>query len=308
MPAVETLEPPSTAPVSSSPSVFARAARLLTRALSGPLGPTRARALVGRVYTVLTMVLYSVQAQYERTLLGLLWALVTPLLFLAVYLPLFTIVFNVRMEGAESDPLHFPLYVIGGFLAWNGFTEGFNSGATSLVMNPGVVKHSPAPPAILPLVKVLSSFVALCAGLVIFVLLLTAVGRFPGTRLFLLPVAVGLLFVFTWGLALMVSALAMLLRDVLQIVTTVLLVEFFACPLIYSRAMVLGPHGDRLDLLLMLEVNPLTPFFDLFRAGLLPDHPYTWGTVVLAACWASLALAVGRYVFLRLEGSFADAS
>lgn len=286
----------------------ARLAKGLSIRLAGPLGEQRARDLVGRAYSVLTLVIYSVRAQYARTLLGLLWALITPLLFLAVYLPLFSIVFNVKMEGADADPYAFPLFVVAGFLAWNGFTEGFNTGASSLVFNPGVVKHSPASPSLLPLVKVLSSFVALGCGLSIFVLLLAALGRFPGVRLLLLPVAFLLLFVFTWGLALLVASLATQVRDVLQISGTILMVEFFACPLIYNRAMVLGPLGDRLELLLILECNPLTPFLDLTRASLLPSHPVTWGTVALAACWACGAFAVGHFVYGKLEPGFADAS
>lgn len=264
------------------------------------VGDTRARWLIGQVWAVCTMVWYSLRAQYARAALGILWALLTPLLFLAVYVPLFTYVFNIQSPG--NDALAFPLYVVCGFIGWAAFQEGLTQGTTALLYNPSIVKHSPAPPALLPLVKVASSFVGLLAGSLLLVAFLVAVARFPGVRLVLWPVAVGLFFLLTWGLALFMAALAIYVRDLTQVLTTLLSVEFFACPLIWRVDMV--PEHLRPWVL----VNPLTPFLNLLRASLLPGAPFAWIDLGLACAWAVGALLLGHLVFARLEPGFADAA
>jgi ABC-type polysaccharide/polyol phosphate export permease len=114
------------------------------------------------------------------------------------------------------------------------------------------------------------------------------------------PCGVGLLFCFTLGAALLVAALAVVFRDVLQLLGTVLMVEFFACPIVYLASTV----GERFRVFVAL--NPLTPYFNLIRAGLLPQHPVAWEDLGLAVLWATAALASGLLVFRRLRASFAD--
>jgi len=289
----------------AAPSTPPALPSLALTCLSPILGTDRARRLVRRGYAIGYLVYFSIRAQYARAILGILWAVLTPLLFLAVYVPLFTYVFNVNpnsMGAGADDTLAFPLYVVTGFLAWLAFQEGVSNGAGSLVYNLGVVRHSPSPPATLPLVKVVSSFVAMGIGLAFLLAFLTATGRFPGIRLVLVPVAVVLLFAFTWGLSLLLSSLATQIRDVLQMLNTLLLVEFFACPLIYHVDMVPEHlHG-------YITFNPLTPFLNLLRAGFLPQQPIAYQDVWLACGWTGLAMLVGVTVFRRLEPSFADQS
>lgn len=284
------------------PPWTARLAERMRDVLAPRLGQVRARELIGRSYAVCTMIYYSVRAQHARTALGLLWAVLTPLLFLAVYLPLFTYVFNARTPGAESDRLAFPIYVIVGFLAWTAFSEGLNNGATSLIYNPSVVRHSPAPPATLPLVKVASSFVGFVLSSLLTLAVIVALGRWPGWRLLVAPVAGALLFGFTWGLALLAAAVATHVRDALQVLSTILVVEFFACPLIYQVEMV-PPHLRH-----WIQLNPFTPFLNLVRGAFIPAAPLEAADFILAAAWTALAIGAGRAVFRRLEPGFADAA
>lgn len=284
--------------------LFCRAMKRLAlfthRVLSALLGDPRARRFVGQIWAVGMLVGYSVKAQYARAMLGLLWALLTPLLFLAVYVPLFTYVYNADTAGL-GDSLAFPLYVVAGFLGWSAFQEGLTQGATTLVHNPGLIKHSPAPAGLLPFVKVASSFIGLAAGSCLLLLFLGVAGRWPGVRLALWPIAAGLWFLFTWGAALFMAALVIYLRDLTQILATILSVEFFACPLIWHTKMVPA------HLQAWVQANPLTPFLNLLRAAFLPGLPFAWLDLLLACGWAGFALLCGRFVFLRLQAGFADA-
>lgn len=277
-------------------------ARLATAAVKPFLGAPRAEALVGRGYALIALVYYSLRAQYARAALGLLWSLLTPLLFMAVYLPLFLYVFRAP-DAVPGGELAFPMYVIIGFLAWNAFTEAIQSGAGSLVYNTNVVRHSPTPSIMLPLIKVTASFVGLGVGLVCLAVALLAFGFRPGWNICFLPVAVLLSFVFTAGLVLLVAALAMYVRDVLQILSTILLIEFFAVPILYPITMI--PERFRI----YIELNPLTPFLNIIRGSLFPTAvPLEPRDIGLAAAYALGSLVLGLLVFKRLEPGFSDAA
>ncbi|MCA8920783.1 MAG: ABC transporter permease [Planctomycetes bacterium] len=277
-------------------------ASLVVRLLRPLLGEKRAREFVGSNYAVATLVYYSFRTQHGKALLGLVWALLTPLLFIVVYVP----VLGAMGMSASADSvlgegrLGFPIYVVAGFVTWTAFTYGLQNGSTSLVDNPDVVHHSPIPLSILPLVKVLNGMVGLLVSGVILSIGLAFVGRFPGIRLLIFPGLLILLAMFTLGLALLCSALAVFFRDVLQILNSLLLIEFFAVPLIYLPTQI--PEGYRY----LLDLNPLSPFMELAHATFIRQYPISWHMLGLAVLWAVGTYAVGRLVFLRLERNIAD--
>lgn len=275
-------------------------ARLVVSLASPVLGEARAKRSVARVYAIIYLVFFYLSAQYARAVLGLLWIALSPILFLAVYLPVMTYVFKASLPG-ETGPWDYALFIVAGFLPWSAFADGFGQGTASLANNAAIVRHSPTPPGTLPLVKVSVAFAGLLAGLLTFVVLLTVLGRFPGVRLILLPVSVGLLYVFTLGLAWLFAALAVYVRDILQLVPSLLLVEFFACPVVYSPRSDMGPIAP------FIQWNPLTPFLALFRAALAPTAAFAWQDLVVACVWAGGSFLLGTIVFRRLQDGLADA-
>lgn len=292
--------PPAPADAAAEPpqSLALRFAAWLARALSPLLGETRARQSIGYLYGIWILVLYSFQVQHGKALLGLVWALLTPLLFIAVYIPVISAMGGVT--GAEAmigkGKLAYPIYIVTGFLLWVAFNQGIQSGTGSLVEHSDVVHHSPVPLAILPLVKVLNAIVGFALAALVMVICLALLGRFPGIRLVLLPLLLILATLFTLGLALLCSSLAVLFRDVVQIVTTLMMIEFFACPLLYLPSAI--PAGP---VRWLVEANPLTPFITLTHAAFIRQYPFTWGDLGLCVMWTGIALVAGVYVFGRLE-------
>ena len=287
--------PRRTAPAIRVASVFAR--------LLGPLlGRTRAKETVGWVYAVVTLISYSIKTQYARALFGVLWTLIAPALLIAVYLPALT----VNGSDPEWAPLlgegrlAFPIYVVIGFLVYGGFSQGIQNGAASLVQNPDVVHHSPIPLLILPLVKVAQALVGLVLSLVVVAVLIIVTSGWPGTRVVLLVPAMLALFLVTLGFALVLSVLSVLFRDVLHILSTLLLVEFFAVPLVYLPSKVGGVFG------MVMRANPLTPLLNLFRAGLIPSYPWSWLDLGLAVAWSVPTLIAGRLLFRRLAPAIVE--
>jgi ABC-2 type transport system permease protein len=303
---VSTEAPSSLAP--SGPSPSRRTPRVIRLAGAAAailvpfLGRARARETVGWTYAVLTLIGYSIQTQYSRAIFGVLWTLIAPALLIAIYLPALTV--NgpdpawVPLLG--EGRLAFPIYVMIGFLVYGGFCQAIQNGASSLVSSPEVVHHSPIPLSILPLVKVAQALVGLILSLAVVGMLIVATNGWPGTRVFLLIPALLGTFLVTLGFALFLSVLAVLFRDVLHMLSALLLVEFFAVPLVYLPSKFGGIHAT------IIQANPLTPLLNLFRAGLLPSYPWSWLDLGLAAAWSLPALLVGKLMFRRLLPSVVE--
>jgi lipopolysaccharide transport system permease protein len=280
--------------------MITRLPQALVQSLTPLLGAVHAERVVARCYAVLYLVYYYLSAQYARALLGIAWLVVTPLLFLAVYLPVLTYVFNAKLPGA-AGPYDYALFIVAGFLPWAAFSDGFGQGAASIVNGASIVRHAPMPPSLLPAIRVSGAFTGLLVGLLIYLPILTALGRFPGLRLVLLPPAFVLLYGFTLGVSWLTSSLAVYVRDILQLLPTLLLIEFFACPIVYPPSLV--PPA----LKMFVGWNPLTPFLALFRASVAPTAEFAWLDLGLATAWTVGALALGSLTFRRLEGGFGDA-
>jgi lipopolysaccharide transport system permease protein len=270
------------------------------RALTPVVGASSAELAIARLYAVFYLVFYYVSAHYARALLGIVWLVLTPLLFLAVYVPVLTHVFHGELPGSTS-PYDYALFIVTGFLPWGAFSDGFAQGAASVAANPGVVRHAPIPPSFLPLIRVSAAFTGLLVGIVILLPVLAALGRFPGERLVLLAPSFVLLYGFTLGVSWLASSLAVFVRDVLQLIPTLLLIEFFACPVVYHPSQAKG----LLDT--FVQWNPITPFLALFRASLAPTAEFAWHDLGVACAWTLGALVVGIATFKRYEGDFGDA-
>lgn len=289
-----------TASVSRGATRLTLGALGLVRALLRPLlGAAGAGRAVGYAYAVVTLVAYAFHEQYRRAALGLLWVLLTPVLFLAVYLPL-----SATLAGAAASPADRAagaLHVALGFLAWIAVVEGVQGGATSLVTNPDVVRNAPIPLSVLPCVRVGAALLRAAIGLsLLLALLALGLAPWPGQRLALLPVALAALGGLALGLALLISAVAAVFRDLLQIVPTLLLLWFFASPIVFL------PRGLGEEYAALVRLNPVTPGVTLLRAAFNPAAPLEARDLWLAAGWAAASLLLGAAVFRLLSRRFAD--
>ena len=241
-------------------------------------------------------------ARYRSSVLGYFWSMVNPLLLLAVYSVVFTTVFEPRMAGAEP----YALFLFAGLLPWLLFSGVLLDASVTLVENGPLLAKVVCPPEIFPAVTVASHTVHhLLALPVLFVALLGAAAlgwhQFPWTVV-LLPLALLPWLLMTTGLALAVSVLGVLFRDVRDLVANLLNVLFFGSPIIYTLQ---GLESSTLRSILRL--NPMAVEIEIYRAvafeGRVPGAA-EWG---LAFAVAMAAWAVGAVVFTRLRDTIAEA-
>jgi ABC-type polysaccharide/polyol phosphate export permease len=232
----------------------------------------------------------TLKVRYRRSVLGFAWTLVYPLLAMSVLSLVFSNVF-VHVQ-------HYPLYVIVGVLGWSFFSLSCVQAMDALLSGGSILKKVRVPGAVFPLAAVGANFVNYLLALAVLVLASAACGVLPGLHpLWLMTGAVSL-FAFTLGLALALAALNIFFHDIRYLFETLLLVWFYATPIVYPVAVV-PPHVSAL-----LRINPFHWFLELLRAALWSGQEPAAGATVLAPLIGLGVFGLGWLVFNRLERRF----
>jgi lipopolysaccharide transport system permease protein len=224
------------------------------------------------------LVLRNLRLRYRRSVLGLLWAQITPLAYVLVLTIVFTRIVPLDIED-------YPVFVLLGMLPWLWFHAALVAGATSVVDAPDLVRHPGFPRLALPLVAVVSTLVNHLLGLpVALVGAAIVTGRLHASALALLPLlAIQLLLCL--GPAYALASLHARLRDTAHLLGVVLVPLFYATPVFYD--------ADSLDAAPALRLNPLVPVINGYRDAVLEGQ---WPSVV------PLAVVTGAGLVLLAAG------
>jgi ABC-2 type transport system permease protein len=274
----------------------------------------RVRELAAHREVLLNLVRKELKVKYTASVLGAVWSLLNPVVFLAV--------FSFVVYVTKNQMPHFPVYLLSGLLGWSLFSNSLLLGARSVVDNASLVKKVYFPREILPLASIgvtLVDFVLQSAVLLLF-MLVTGYGVHLHA-LWMYPLSIVTLLVFTLAVTLWVAGLNVRYRDVQHLLNLGLLVWFWMTPIVYQGALVQTFLTDnRPDTLWNLYLlNPLATIVFGFQRALygvvspggqdvLPDVSLTWMAGMLLAVLAAslLLLAFTWRLFFHLSGDFAE--
>jgi lipopolysaccharide transport system permease protein len=241
-----------------------------------------------------------ISGRYRGSLIGFGWAVVNPLLLLAIYTFVFSVVFRMRWDGPVSDRTGFALALYTGMIVHGFFAECMTRAPLLIVENRNLVKKVVFPLQLLPwTVLVVASFHFLVGILLVAAGTLATTGALPATLL-ALPLIVLPLALLALGFAYAFSALGVYLRDLGQVVGFFAMMLLFLSPVFYPVSAV--PEEWRW----VIALNPITTFIELTRGALLFGQ---WpGPATLAVTWCiGLCTAwVGFFWFQRTRKGFAD--
>lgn len=247
------------------------------------------------------------RARYKDSSLGFVWSLVKPVAQLLIYF----VVIGKFLGAARSIP-EFAIFVFSGLTMWALFNEVVSGGSGSIVANSGLIKKVYLPREVFPLSTVGAAMVNFAIQFGVLIAGTIIVGSIPSSgRLLYVPVAIALVLVFGTALALLLSAVNVYLRDVQHLMEIVILILFWASPIIYSFSFVTGfLRGGWLEELYL--ANPVTLAILAFQRGMweagadqpFPAHmPLRLGIAML---FSLVLLWASQRVFARLEGNFAQ--
>ncbi len=248
------------------------------------------------------MVRRDLLAVYKQTVLGPVWQILQPLLTSIMFAVVFGLMARMSLPGIP--PL---LFYMSAVVPWSFFNGVITRTSQTLVWNQALMTKVYFPRLVAPLSTVLSTGFNFLVQLVAFLLFATfyaVTGRFEwhlGPGLAMVPVLVLLVAVLSFGLGIGVAALTTRYRDLSFLIGFAVQLLMYASPVIFPLSRTTPGSGLRL----MLELNPITPIIEGFRAAFF-GLPMEWGTLLYSAGAAVVALVLGLILFQRVERSFAD--
>jgi lipopolysaccharide transport system permease protein len=237
--------------------------------------------------------------RYKGSALGIAWAVLTPVVMIAIFTFIFAGIFGARFNPNQSH-WDYALYLFCGLLPWSMFQESVQQSATTIVTNSNLVKRVVFPLETLPAAQV---FAALGNQLFATVALLVATiiirQRLELTALWL-PILLIPQLLFALGAAWLIASLGVYLRDIAQGMTLLLMAWMYLTPIIYPESIV--PERFRP----FIDLNPFTSlvrnYRHIFLDGLAPD----WRGLVYFTTISTIVFIFGYWWFARTRRGFAD--
>jgi len=246
------------------------------------------------------------KVRHRGTFLGMLWSLTTPLLNVALYYCIFKFIFRASAVTDATRPdghvVPFAVYFFGGLVVWNLFSTAVGASTGSIIGSGYLLGKVYFPKAILPLAAVLSSVVTFGFELAVLAVATLLFAGVPSFEILWLPVIIAIATVLSFGLALLLSAATVFLRDIAHFIGIFLQMWFWGTPIIYSLSYV----ADRPVLLMLLKLNPMTGIVVSFRNVVLLNRPPDLKLLAYDAAVAVVALVVGALVFGRWQKLFSE--
>lgn len=251
-------------------------------------------------YILRQLVTKDFKIKYRRSVLGVAWSVLNPLLMMVVMSIVFSTIFGQSRNGSITSEMY-PLYLIVGNITFSVMSESTNQALMSIIAASSLLKKVKVHRWVFPVQKVLFSLVNFAFSLVAVALVMLWFRVLPTWHLILLPVCLFLLMCFCMGLGMMLSALAVFFRDVMHLWTVVITAWMYLTPIFWTTDYI-SQMAHWIQVLVV--VNPMFNYLQFMRDIFLFNTTPSMLTLGLCMFWAVAALVVGYAVFHKTEHKF----
>lgn len=242
---------------------------------------------------LLAMTEKELRARYKHTIFGFFWLVANPLLQMAVIGFIFTYILKSPIQ-------YYYHHLFVSLLIWNFFSQSLTKATPSIVFERSLIKKSKFPHATIPISIVLSNFIHFLLALSLFLIPVSLLGTLTFMSIPFLFLGLLLLFIFTTSTSLLFCALNVRFRDVNFFVQALLIVWFYATPIVYSLAII--PHS----ILWIWRANPLTTILQLFQYALLEAPGPGPAMMTINISFIIFTIILGAKIFLKESKTFDD--
>lgn len=236
-----------------------------------------------------------IRVRYKQTALGAAWAILQPLLTMAV----FSLFFG-RLAKVPSDGLPYPIFTFAALVPWGFFSTSLTQSSNSLVGNANLLKKVYFPRLVVPMASSASALVDMAIAFAVLLGFMAVYRIVPTVNAAWLPLLVVLALVTSLGAGLWLSALSVRYRDVRYVVPFLMQFWLLATPIAYPSSLLSEPWRS------LYGLNPMAGVVEGFRWALLGSGKAPGPIVGVSALAASLLLLSGALYFRRMEATFAD--
>ena len=247
-------------------------------------------------YLLLDLVSRDVKTKYRRSVLGLLWSILNPLLMMLVLTAVFSNIIRVQVEGG------FALFYLTGYLMFTFISEATSVSMMSIAYAAPLIKKVYLPKYIFPLEKCIFSLVNMLFSLIAFVIVFVvfaAMGKItPSFAMLLFPLPMIYVFLFAFGISLILSAAYIFFRDLAHIYSVILTVWMYASPIIYPIDILPAWLAS------VMRFNPLYHYITYFRDVMIYGRVPSLYENLICILFSVLFLALGILCFRKAQDKF----
>jgi lipopolysaccharide transport system permease protein len=236
-----------------------------------------------------------IKVKYKQTYLGILWAILQPLLLMGIFYLIFFRTLNV------SVGMSYPVYTFAGLILWGLFSTGITHSSESLLSSASIIRKIYFPRILIPLSSLMTALVDFFIAFILLIILLI-IFRQPVSReaIYYFPLAILLTFIASFGIGTLLAALNVKYRDFRYLLPFAMQVLFFSSQVVYSIQSIKQDW-----LVTLLYCNPLNGALELFYYPLHGGNINSTG-IMISAITAFLSLVTGLLFFKKTEAHFAD--
>ena len=234
--------------------------------------------------------------KYRRSVLGIAWSVLNPLMMMIVMSVVFSFVFRADIEN-------YPLYLILGNITFSFMSESTSQALMSFIDAAPLLKKVRVSRFVFPVQKVLFALVNFTFSLVAVALVMLWFRVVPTWHIIWLPVCLFLLVLFCSGIGLIVGSLAVFFRDVVHLWSVILTAWTYLTPIFWVPTQ-LAANGAPAWVMSIVELNPMYGFITFMRDIFLWNQNPSMQTLGLCVIWSVIMLGIGILVFRKTQHKF----
>ena len=231
-----------------------------------------------------------IKLKYRRSYLGVIWSMIEPLLTMIVL----TIVFGTLL-GHEKT---FPVYILSGRLIYSLFSQSTTTALKSIRQNEGLIKKVYVPKMLYPMSGVVFNYILFVISLVVLAGVSLVLGVYPTVKVLLVVVPLGVLFVMSLGIGLILSTLGTFFRDLEYLWNVALMLVMYASAIFYYPDAILKSDSSWI-----LKFNPLFCVISNFRSCVFGENMDIW-MLGYSIVFAIVSVVVGYVIFDKNKNKF----
>jgi ABC-2 type transport system permease protein/lipopolysaccharide transport system permease protein len=247
---------------------------------------------------VVTLAERDLRVRYKQAVLGVAWAVITPLVMMVA----FSLVIN-RFAKVNTGGTPYAVFSYMGLLPWTFFSSSLSNGGLSLVSNSELLNKLYCPREVFPIAAIADSAVDAVIATCMLALLFPLTGATPKVEAYYVPLLLIVMVMFTLGVTLAVSAIVVYARDLRLVLPLAIQIGLFVTPVVYGTSSI---SHSKLFLVGFSALNPLVPVIDGLRGCVLKGLAPEWISLGVGAGAALIYLLGGFMLFKRLETGMAD--
>lgn len=247
-------------------------------------------------YILQQLVTKDFKLRYRRSVLGVVWSVLNPLLMMIIMSFVFQYFLRSNLE-------HYSLYLIVGNITFALMNDATNGGLRSIIDASSLLKKVKVDRWVFPVQKVFSAAVNFAFSLIAVAIVMVFDGVMPTVHVLWFVVGLVLVMLFSIGIGLFIGALAVFFRDMIHLWSVVLTAWTYLTPIFWDLSLLTNSNAPRI-VVWIVKANPMYNYLEIMRSAFVYQNNPSVTVLALAAIWAVIALVIGIVVFRKTEHKF----